>query len=255
MGWVQVKLFTPRSTRVGPEPDPLTRIDAPEKERRSIYLSIKFFQREAQTSLPSLLKEDLCHEYRIYLRIFYALQRSQSHLLDENLDIINLNELHKLGMQLDTGLEHTRSQMEDLCHEYEELKRKHVMGENLDTLSLTELQQLELQLKSAQKHIRSQMWIEVVMTASGGSGGDGRRRSEVAAGRGGWRMQQLWRRWLEEEAGGGGRPAVAANWQSHLMDENLDIINLNELHKLGMQLETSLKHTRSQMNQLLDFHS
>ncbi|KAH0466421.1 hypothetical protein IEQ34_003659 [Dendrobium chrysotoxum] len=55
---------------------------------------------------------------------------------------------------------------EDLCHEYEELKRKvdalqrsrrHVMGENLDTLSLTELQQLELQLETALKHIRSQM--------------------------------------------------------------------------------------------------
>ncbi|PKU72096.1 MADS-box transcription factor 18 [Dendrobium catenatum] len=52
---------------------------------------------------------------------------------------------------------------EDLCQEYEELKRKvdalqrsrrHVMGENLDTLSLTELQQLELQLETALKHIR-----------------------------------------------------------------------------------------------------
>ncbi|KAI0523543.1 hypothetical protein KFK09_005938 [Dendrobium nobile] len=55
---------------------------------------------------------------------------------------------------------------EDLCQEYEELKRKvdalqrsrrHVMGENLDTLSLTELQQLELQLETTLKHIRFQM--------------------------------------------------------------------------------------------------
>ncbi|KAL0924894.1 hypothetical protein M5K25_005754 [Dendrobium thyrsiflorum] len=60
------------------------------------------------------------------------------------------------------GLECT----EDLCHEYEELKRKvdalqrsrrHVMGENLDTLILTDLQQLQLQLETALKHIRQDL--------------------------------------------------------------------------------------------------
>lgn len=70
-------------------------------------------------------QEDLCYEYGKLKNRLDALQRSQSHLMGEKLDTLNLKELQQLEQQLETTLKDIRSQMSQrLLDSISDLERK-----------------------------------------------------------------------------------------------------------------------------------
>ncbi|KAL0924891.1 hypothetical protein M5K25_005751 [Dendrobium thyrsiflorum] len=84
-------------------------------------------------------QDDLCQEYGYLKGKVDALQRSRSHLMGEKLDNLSIKELQQLEKQLETGLKHIRSQMnQQLLHSIDVLQRKVIESEN----SIKKLQQI-----------------------------------------------------------------------------------------------------------------